>query len=364
MVDLKQIQLDAGMYQEAASKGVSFGTWLEEFIVEKGHEPTPFYGMSTGERIKAKLAQSAEGKTVALAAFELLLRAHDIKAFGQITDPISKFFQNSQTSVLFPEFISNRVYAGMLRTGLVEKMIANKVVIQGFEYKKIYLEEVEADRQTSITGRGADIAEARFALGYKSTNLRKYAKAFVVDYAALYNTPINAYSAVLMRIGDQLGIDKTDDLIYVLQNGDGNSNGIEAGQIVTSAATTAISKIDVIGLTSALPLPYQLDVFVGKKAYMRKYWDTLSDMNNPMLQWNVTGMPLPQGLEWDRTILTSDYLLGVDSKRGLEYVTIDAALLTETDRIIKKQQVLTVVSDYSDFAIIDQDAIGCLDIEH
>jgi hypothetical protein len=96
---------------------------------------------------------------------------------------------------------------------------------------------------------------------------------------------------------------------------------------------------------------------------MRKFWDALSDMQNPAQQWGMTGMTLPRGYDWDRDVVTADRFYGVDSKRAIGYVTNDAAIMTETDKIISKQEVETVISKRCKFHVIDQDGIGCLDIE-
>lgn len=361
---LKKINPEIGMYNEAANKGLSFSTWLEDYHVVQGYDPTIYKGLSNSERVALKKTLKAQGKEVPLSAYEMLLADADIKAFGAITDTISKFFQNSSTVALFPEFMSNRVYAGAIRASLVPRLIAETVIIQGFDYRKVYLDDTEAERQTAQVGRGAEIPEAHMSVSTQLSSLKKYGRTLKFDYESVENTPLNLYGQALMQVGDQIGVDETDDVIYALINGDGNSNGLQSAQTVTTTATTVISKLDIIKFASALPAPYQLDVFVGKKAYMQVYWDTLSDMQNPAAQWGMTGMQLPVGLEWDRSVVTSDRFFGVDSRRTASYVTNDTVLMTETDRIINKQQVMTVFTKRSNIAVIEKNAIGCLDIEH
>lgn len=357
--------IDKGVYVEAAKSGSSVSMWLEDVMPKDfGYEPTIYQGLTYMEKEMLRRKLDLKGEPVPKTAFELALDSFGIKAFGQFTDKVDKFYQTPGASVLFPEYISNRVYFGQLQASLVKDFIAETVIIEGNDFSKVYLQDAEEERQTSRVARGAEAPSKEFRVGKQTVSLEKYMIKLSIDYEAIYNTPLNLYSVSLQRVGAQLGIDETDDLVYVLLNGDGNSNGLEAAQTKTSVATTKIEKLDIITLADSLPLPYRLDKFVGRKTYMLKFWDALSDMQNPAIQWGQTGMALPMGFEWDRSILTADRFVGVDSRLGISYVTNDAVVMTETDRIIDKQQVMAVMSKRGKFSIIDQDAIGCLDIVH
>ena len=360
-------KLEKGMLDQAAKDGLPIVPWLEKHITtpEGGEfEKTPYYGMSNFDKVIYREQLRREGKEIPADALEILLAIHGIKAYGSSTDKVEKFFQNADTVVLFPVYISNQIYATALRAGLVDTFVAETTTIKGLDFRKIYLEDAEKDRQMAITARGGEAPQKHFKVKKETVYLVKYMISVVFDYESIYDTPLNLYNTSLARIGEQFAIDETDDLVYALINGDGNSNGLQSAQTVTTVTSTAIEKLDIIGLKSSLPVPYELDVFVGKKAYMRKYWDALSDMQNPAQQWGMTGMTLPRGYDWDRDIVTADRFYGVDSKRTVGYVTNDTAILTETDKIINRQLVETVISKRSKFHILEKNAIGCLDIEH
>ena len=360
-------KLEKGMFDQAAKDGLPIVPWLERHMTtpEGGEfEKTPYYDMSNYDKEIYRNQLRKENKDIPPDALEILLQIHGIKAFGTSTDKVEKFWQSSQTAVLFPIYVTNRIYATAMRAGLVPQFIAETTVIDGLDFRKIYLEDSEKDRQMAITSRGAEAPSKHFKVKKEDVSLIKFMIQVDFDYESIYNTPLNLYNTALARIADQFGIDETDDLIYVLINGDGNSNGLESAQTVETVTTTAIEKLDIIGLKSALPEPYELDVFVGRKAYMRKYWDALSDMQNPAQQWGMTGMTLPRGYNWNRTIVTADRFFGVDSKRTIGYVTNDTMIMTETDRIIDRQVVKTVLSKRSKFHVIEQDGIDCLDIEY
>lgn len=352
------------MYDEAANKGKSFSGWAEDHIVEQGNEPTIYKGLSNFEIFALKRQLKAAGETVPLTAYELLLQQEGIRAFGEHTDFVSKFFESAGATVLLPEFIANRVYAGALLSSIVPQFVAATQVINALDFRKLYLEDTEPDRQLGKSGRGGEFRRIQIKVGKQNVALKKYGAILDFDYEVVSMAPINLYSVVLQRIGTQIGIDESDDMIYAWINGDGNSNGLEAGQTVETTTSGAITKLDIINLASALPQPYKLTKFVGKKTYMRLFWDALSDMQNPAAQWGQTGMTLPLGIEWDRSVVTADRLIGVDPNLACTYITNDAMTLQETDRIIAKQQIETVISKRSAFDIIDQDAIGCLDVVH
>ncbi len=357
-------KLEIGMYDEAARRGKSFGEWLEEYRVEKGEQPSEYWGLANYEKELKRLSYLRKGEDPPLSAFEMALQAHDIKAFGMHTDRVEKFFQSADTSVLFPEFISNRVYAGALSASIVPEFVAVTSVITGLDFRKLYLEDSQASRELKKTARGAEFPQTQIKAGKQSISLAKFGRNILFDYEVIYATPINIYAVALQRIGKQIGLDESDALVNALLNGDGNNNGLKAEQTCQTATSGSIVKKDIITFASTLPQPYALNAFVGRKSNMIDFRDALSDMQNPVAQWGQTGMILPRGVEWDRDIVPSDKLVGVDTAHAIGYVTNDSMNLTETERIIAKQQVRTVVSKRSAFDVIDPQAIGCLEVEH
>ncbi len=356
------LKLEVGMYEEASVQGKSLGGWLEDYRVEKGLPETEYYGLTNYEIAQKRKAMIKAGIMPPLTAFECLLKAFDIRAFGMHTDTVSKMFQSSDTSILFPEFIANRVYAGALAASPIADFLAVTSAIPALDFRKIYLQDTESERQLTRAVRMAEAPEVEISVAKQNVQLEKYWRAILYDYETIYATPLNIIAVALQRVGKQIGIDEMDDMVYALINGDGNSNGLESAQTVDVTTTGEITKVDIISFSHALPSGYELDKFVGLKADIIKYQDALSDMTNPMLQWGATGMMLPKGYKWDRSVVTTDVLIGVDSSQAIGKVTNDAFNLSETEKIIKKQKVRTVVSTRSAFDVIDQDAIGALDI--
>ena len=359
-----KLKFEKGMFDEAANKGKSFTAWLEDYFEEKGIEPTIYKGMSKFEMIKYRRQLVKSNQPIPKNAFEMALEMSGIRAYGDKTDLVGKFFEVTSNSILFLEFVANTIFAGSIRNALYPDFVANMVSIDALDYKSIYLEDTEGDRRTSRVNRDEDIPIKRVKAGKQNVSLDKYAIGIEFDYEVYYLSPLNLYGMTLDRIGRQIGVDETNDLIYILQNGDGNGNGLKAANTDTTVTSGSIEKKDIIKLASVLPSGYELDVFVGRKAYMQEFWDTLSNMQNPSAQWGMTGMKLPVGKDWDEDVVTADRFIGVDSSSTVSYITNDTMNMTEMDKIITKQKVLSTVSKRSHFNINDSDGIGCLDIEH
>ncbi len=358
-----KIKLESGMYEEAKLKGVPFGVWLEDHRVEKGLEPTPYQGFSNFERLAMKANMQAQGKQVPMDAYELTLAEYGIKAFGNFTDRIEKFFQVSDTAVLFPEFIDRTIHAQALRTSLVSQLVTNIAVVKGFEYRKLYMTETEAQRQLAKSGIGGAAPRTTVTIAGVTTTINKFWREFRFKYEEVYMAPINFYAFILKRVGDQIGVDQTNDLLLTMLNGDGNSNGLKDALTVDVTTSGTVVKLDFIKFCSALEQPYKIDKYVGLKVDMQKVWDMLSDMQNPPSQWAATSIPMPQGFEWNVAgVLSGNILLGLDSERAGQYVTSDTAQMSETEKLIRTQEVSTVVTEWGSFNVVDNNGIGALDI--
>ena len=105
----KTINIDKTMYNR---KGKSFSQVLEEL------DPSENYG------------SSPLGK---LDAFGRQLKRFDIKVSGADSDIVDKFFQTSSSAVLFPEYVSRAVKAGMDYADVLPDITASVTNIEGMD---------------------------------------------------------------------------------------------------------------------------------------------------------------------------------------------------------------------------------------
>ena len=354
--------LYAEMYDEAREGDMTFSMYLESIKSHGREERTPYYGLTPAEVFALRKGYELKGEQAPMTALEELLYHGGIKASGSRTDTVSKLFEFSDLQVLVPEIMSNKIYAGLLMESLVPKFVATETVVRsGFDYKKLYINDTEQERQTSIITPGGDIGETQIGVAQKSIQMRKFGTYLTITYETLEWQRLNVWGICLERIGKQIQIDETDDMFYTIVNGDGNTS-TTPGTTVQTAATGTIAVVDVIAWATGLPAPYKMNVFVGKKALIQEYLATIVGMNNPFNAYS-TGVDLPQHYEWDRTIITTDYFIGVDSRYGIEHLT-SGGIMTESEKIIRKQINGTAITYWAGFGIIDHNANAIFDEAH
>lgn len=354
--------LYAEMYEEARKGDMTLSMYLEDLKSHGTGEKTPYYGLTPNEVFALRKSYEVKGEQAPMTAMEELLFRGGIKASGSRTDTVGKLFEYSDLEVLVPEIMANKIYAGLLMDSLVPKFIATETVIRnGYDYKKLYINDTEQERQTSIITPGGDIGETQIGVAQKSIQMRKFGTYLTITYETLEWQRLNVWGICLERIGKQIQIDETDDMFYTIVNGDGNTS-TSAGTTVQTAASGTIANVDVIGWATGLPAPYKLNVFAGKKALIQEYIATLVGMNNPFSAY-ATGIDLPQHYEWDRSIITTDYFIGVDSRYGVEHLT-SGGIMTESEKIIRRQINGTAITYWAGFGIIDNQATAIFDETH
>ena len=350
--------LEAGMYDEAAREGKGFAQWLEDNKAKTVE--TPYAGMSQFEVEMTRRALKAAGQPIPMTAFEEAIAACDIKAFGIRTDAVGKFFQNSVSTVLMPEFISNRIYAGLIKESLVPRLIADDQIVNTSDFRKLYINDSDRELQLSNVSKAAEFSETTITVGDRSLKLSKFGRYLNVAYEDIDMVPASFFNVALDRIGMQIGVDETDAAIDVAVNGDYGAGSSNAASTYNPTTSGSLVTTDVITLATKLPTPYKANILIGRKAQLVSYYSVLADFDNPTATWGFMGIMLPEVHEWDRSVLTSDYLLILDNRYALGRVST-GAVMVETESIIRKQIKGTAVSYRAGFHKIDDSAFYVLD---
>ena len=351
--------LDVGIYEEAAKQGKTVSMFLEDLKAQKTE--TPYVGMTKAEVLRTRRQMEAAGKAAPLTAFEECLWAAGIRAFGQHTDVVAKFFDYSDVDVLFPEFWSDRVAAGMLASSLVPAFVMSENVIDATSYHKLYIEDSQGDRALADVVAGEELPETKILVSEKSVVLKKYGRYVTVTYEDIKYQRLNVFGRALERIGQQIDVDRTDRLFDVLINGDGSQDG--AATTVQSGTSGDMDTTDVINWATCLPTPYKMNAHAGRKAQLKLWYAVLAGFQNPMTTWGFVGITLPTTHEWDRSVIDSDYLIGVDSRYAVEHLTM-GPVLTEVEKLVRRQVQGTAISHRDAFAIFDRNAIAIFDGTH
>jgi hypothetical protein len=373
--DLKKVKLEAGMYIQARQEKMSFTQWIEKYLaVDKQIVGSPYVNesgiaKSLYEIVQEKRRMKAMNLPMAPTAFELLLEAKGISAYGRSTSKVNKFFSSSDpmNRVLFPEWISTVVYYDHLDMSVLENLISNIIIIDGHTFTKRKIDDVSTTGAFELgeTVQGTSFPRIDVQLSETSNELRKYGAWLRYTYESIENMTLNQFrTEVLSIIARKIALSKSARVIYVLINGDGTSSGLPAGNIETSNNTGVIDRYDIMNFITSTSQGYQINAAVTPITYWRLYHATMSEMTNPQAQKAEMNIPFPMVYRWDGSYLTADYVLGVDNRYAAAWFTNDNMTLEESEKVITDQTVNQVISIRGEAVILDANAIGALNVVH
>jgi len=357
---LKGFDLDMGAYDHYAKDGKTLTMALQEHKDTKT-ELSPYLGLTIGEVIQEKKRLRAAGQPAPLTAFEECWKELGIQTHGAYTDVLGKVYEYSDSDVLFPEYWSNQIYVGLLKTSYVPEFVMGETVIDADNYHKIYLNTLEQNRELKRVGEYEEFPEVQILIAEESVKIQMFGAYVTLSYKAQKQQRLGLFNKALEQIGLQIDVDRMDDLVRTLRLGDGNTN--TPGTTVTTAATGTIATFDVIALATGAPTPYKVNKCVWRKALLQEYLTTLADFDNPIATFGFMSVDLPRNFEWDRSSMVTDNAIAVDSRYAVEHIT-NGAVLVESEKIIRKQFTGTAVSHGDCFTIFDNNAVVLFDETH
>jgi hypothetical protein len=365
---IKGIKLDPGMLTDCEKNNISYAKALEDKLLQ-ADIMSDCAGMKGFDRLEAKRHARENGKAFPVSAFDLFMKANG----GSFSDTVAKWISTPNLQTLFVEYFASRLYIGAMATNLVPYLCSQRVSIDGFKFEAISLEVPTKDKKMRKIGAGQEIPKVKITIGNQSIWLAKFGIGVEATYEQMASQRLDYIGAMWQVIGRQVGLDLTWDFINTLLNGDGNSNGLQNAQIKTTATTGTIVKKDLFTFWRALPDGYSMNVFVGSKANMILVDDCITSLTNPGPQLAAVmtdqRRSIPAGYEYNDTMVKSgstvtDYLVGHDKDNTGVYVTNDAMMLQESEKIISRQVQETYATMYGDLRINDKNSIGVLDIIH
>lgn len=335
----KKLNLEYGMYKEARdhkdSKGnarpLSFSGYLEL------QDPSENY---PGTKLDAFQRQ--------LAARGLIVEGPRSIQLGEFYDP--------DNIVLFPEFISREVRAGMVlgRTQLmVSDIIAVSTTIPTGAYNAAFL-DMSQDFSHKEVAEGSDFPVLQITTANKPITLKKYGFTLKESYEHRRRIQANKFAVFLRVVGQHLELDRVELAVNVLINGNtGNSNAATVDSI------SGLNYNNMIDFWAEFN-PYEPNVLVAPKAGITSILK-LTEFKDPQAGFNFqrTGdlvTPLGNMLKRHDTSQLSSKVLGVDAGMSLELVEESGADMVEAESIIQNQTNDIVVSNVFGFAKMFADA--------
>ena len=92
-------------------------------------------------------------------AYQRQLKRFDIKVKGAGSDIVEKFFANTESAVLFPEFVSRAVRQGMQEENILPAITATVTNFNGMDYRSIKSDTDDKDKSLRVVAEGAMLPE-------------------------------------------------------------------------------------------------------------------------------------------------------------------------------------------------------------
>lgn len=381
--------MDKGFYSEARAKQMTPGAYLAQQVNPEEPEVTRTY-----TRLLKKLRGQDDGGFFAQQVYEYArevtalgkcFEERDIRVKGAYVHPTERFFvaekyvsgdqkgttfASTNDSVLFPAFLATEIIMGLLATSLVPRIGAMEERIEAHVAEKLTMTETAADRQFKLTGEGTQIPKTKISKAEGNVRLYKLARMLEYSYEAARLQRLDVIGAFLQRMGEQMGIDGTDNLIDNLIVGDGTSG---SAVVDTDAEVTGTFDYDeIIRLRQAFPLGYRMTNAITTDAQIRTILNMaeFKDPQSGAVRFQDGGLtdefPLV-GATWHRWTSTgssaysTDRILAVDNRRAIKVLT-EGDFLEESDKLIDKQLHQRTMSIWQGYMKLDNSATQCLDI--
>lgn len=317
MQKFNYLNLEKGMYSKT---GESFSQILERL------DPSEQY-----------LGTSLEG----LDAYQRQLKRFDIRVKGTESSMVEKFFQTSQSAVLFPEYVIRAVRAGINEVSIFSHIVASETKISGTDYPTVALDS-KADGTTSLCPCS------------NLVRLHKRGRMLVASYEAIRYQKLDLFSVILRQIGAQIEMSHLEDAIEVIVKGDGNSN---AAQINTVSDRNKLSCEDLLRFWSSFE-PYQPNVMLMNADIMAKML-SIDQLRNAFKLNTAGNGELIFPTIWTKilrsTVIPDGKIVGLDKNYALEKVT-SGDVMVEYDKLIDRKFERSSITTISGYAKIFEDA--------
>ena len=324
----ENLRLEKGMYGRS---GRSFTRTLEELDPSEHYRGTPLEGLD---------------------AFQRQLKRFDIHVKGSDSDQVDKFFHTTESSVLFPEFVSRVVRQGLEEGGILPEITATVTRFDGMDYRSIASVPTEDEKKLIQVEEGAVIPETSVRTQENLVKLHKRGRMLVASYEAIRFQRLDLFSVTLRQIGAYIGKMHLQDAIKVLMEGDGNQNPAEtvslSGPLTYDALLEFWNRFD----------PYTMNTLLVSGDMMLNMLK-LKEFQNPLTGLNFQGtgtLSTPLGAKLLRTsAMPAGTIIGLDKNYALEQV-LGSEVTVEYDKLIDRQLERAAITSISGFAKLFTDA--------
>jgi len=336
------MRLEKGMYRQA---GKSFTQVLES--------------LDPSENYRGTALENTD-------AFQRQLKRFGILAKGEGSSPVEKFFATMDSAVLFPEYIARTVRQGMEENDILPSIVATTTVIDAMDYRSIYSNSTDADKELKDVAEGEAIPETQIKTKEHLVSLKKRGRMLVASYEALRFQKLDIFGVMLRQIGAYIQKQQIADAVQVLLNGDGNDNAAVRYAVGTSPISGTAGTLGYDQLVEFWSQfdPYTMNTILCSNGAMTKLLK-VPELQNPLTGLNFQGtgkLTTPLGAQLHRTnAVEENMFIGLDNRYALELVRA-GDVLVEYDKLIDRQLERAAISSISGFGKICDGACAVLSV--
>ena len=330
------VKLEKGMYGRS---GQTFSQTLEALDPSERYQGTALEGLD---------------------AFQRQLKRFDIHVKGPGSDWVEKFFHTTESSVLFPEFVSRVVRQGLEEESVLPRITATVTRFDGMDYRSIASVPSEADKKLLRVEEGAEIPQTTVRTQENLVRLHKRGRMLVASYEAIRFQRLDLFSITLRQIGSHIARMHLEDAISVIINGDGNENPAQSLTVGTApiGGTSGTLSYEALLDFWAQFDPYTMNTILVPNAVMLDMLK-MEEFQNPLTGLNFQGtgtLASPLGATLLRTsAMPAGKLIGLDRNYALEMVSA-GDVMVEYDKLIDRQVERAAITSISGFAKLYADA--------
>ena len=336
------LRLEKGMYRQA---GKSFTQVLES--------------LDPSENYRGTALENTD-------AFQRQLKRFGIRAKGEGSSPVEKFFATMDSAVLFPEYIARTVRQGMEENDILPSIVATTTVIDAMDYRSIYSDAGDADKELKEVSEGEAIPETQIKTKEHLVSLKKRGRMLVASYEALRFQKLDIFGVMLRQIGAYIQKQQIADAVQVLLQGDGNDNAAVRYTVGTEPISGTAGNLGYEQLVEFWGCfdPFTMNTILCSNGAMTKLLK-VPELQNPLTGLNFQGtgkLSTPLGAQLHRTgAVDENMFIGLDNRYALELVRA-GDVLVEYDKIIDRQLERAAISSISGFGKICQGACAVLNV--
>ncbi len=291
-----------------------------------------------------------------LDAYQRQLKRFDIRVSGSGCDKVEKFFSATDSSILFPEFISRAIRQGLTACDIIPSITAANTVIDGIDYRAI-TSETEALGADNTGAEGKSLRAVNVSTNSTLVSLKKYGRLFSSTYEALRFQNLDVVAVIFKQIGMDIASEQLSDAVSALL-----SSGATAATEIDSTTAGTLVYADLLKLWAGLN-PYQPNVMIASGTTIENILG-LSEMRDAQagLSFQGTGKlatPIGAKLIMNENV-TNKKIIGLDKNFALQMIQ-SGDVIVEYDKVVEKQLDNAAISTTAGFSRIFKDAVKVLD---